>query len=151
MLLFHTMYHGIGKSFFCGYATYIFTPALVSKGHIARRHICPVLKLAVYRYHIAISIIATQSGMLMDAKYATDINDLELKNAFSQKAHSVWFELQLLHWSLVPVELIPFLILLKFSYCTNHTSYGNYKLKLCMCAKDKLWAHVQNHSLKFSQ
>ena len=32
----------------------------------------------------------------------------------------------------------------------NHIYAENFKLKLCMCAQSKLWAHVQIFSLKFS-
>ena len=35
--------------------------------------------------------------------------------------------------------------LLKFEYCRNHTSYENFKLKLCMCAS----SHVLCTCTKF--
>ena len=54
MLLFHVMYFGIGRFSFCSYATRIFTSALVSKGQISVCNICPILKPALYKYHIII-------------------------------------------------------------------------------------------------
>ena len=57
MLLFHVMYFGIGRFSFCSYATRIFTSALVSKGQISVCNICPILKPALYKYHIIIIII----------------------------------------------------------------------------------------------
>ena len=57
MLLFHVMYFGIGRYSFCSYATRIFTSALVSKGQISVCNICPILKPALYKYHIIIFII----------------------------------------------------------------------------------------------
>ena len=55
MLLFHVMYLGIGRFSFCSYATRIFTSALVSKGQISVCNICPILKPALYKYHIIIN------------------------------------------------------------------------------------------------
>ena len=57
MLLFHVMYFKIGRFSFCSYATRIFTSALVSKGQICVCNICPILKPALYKYHIIIIII----------------------------------------------------------------------------------------------
>ena len=57
MLLFHVMYFGIGRFSFCSYATRTFTSALVSKGQISVCNICPILKPALYKYHIIIIII----------------------------------------------------------------------------------------------
>ena len=57
MLLFHVMYFGIGRFSFYSYATRIFTSALVSKGQISVCNICPILKPALYKYHIIIIII----------------------------------------------------------------------------------------------
>ena len=57
MLLFHVMYFGIGRFSFCSYATRIFTSALVSKGQISVWNICPILKPALYKYHIIIQQI----------------------------------------------------------------------------------------------
>ena len=59
MLLFHVMYFGIGTFSFCSYATRIFTSALVRKGQISVCNICPILKPAIYKYHIIIIIIIT--------------------------------------------------------------------------------------------
>ena len=57
MLLFHVMYFGIGRFSFCSYATRIFTSALVSKGQISVCNICPILKSALYKYHIIILLL----------------------------------------------------------------------------------------------
>ena len=57
MLFFHVMYFGIGRFSFCLYATRILTSALVSKGQISVCNISPILKPALYKYHIIIIII----------------------------------------------------------------------------------------------
>ena len=62
MLLFHVMYFGIGRFSFCSYATRIFTSALVSKGQISVCNICPILKPALYKYHIIINNFPKQAG-----------------------------------------------------------------------------------------
>ena len=62
MLLFHVMYFGIGRFSFCSYATCIFTSALVSKGQISVCNICPILKPALYKYHIIIIIITRKNS-----------------------------------------------------------------------------------------
>ena len=56
MLLFHVMYFGIGRFSFCSYATRTFTSVLVIKGQISVCNICPILKPALYKYHIIIII-----------------------------------------------------------------------------------------------
>ena len=52
---------GIGRFSFCSYATRIFTSALVSKGQISLCNFCPILKPALYKYHIIIIIIRWQT------------------------------------------------------------------------------------------
>ena len=69
MLLFNVMYFGIGRFSFCSYATCIFISALVSKGQISVCNICPILKPAIYKYHIIIIIIIIIINELMMANY----------------------------------------------------------------------------------
>ena len=53
------------QSCFCWYVTYRVTSALVSKSQLSIRHICLILKLALYKCHIIIIIIISLRSQIV--------------------------------------------------------------------------------------
>ena len=133
MLLFHVMYFGIGRFSFCSYATRIFTSALVSKGQISVCNICPILKPALYKYHIIIKLVINSELSWNRSITATD---LYAECVFIRITDCSWNQI---HWEASPLESF---------YIVAHHSLGNkydFKYQICGWGRFVMWVGQVRH------